>query len=338
MKDEKIKKLLNASINNGPIRIGFLLIPNFTMLAFASAIEPLRAANRISEIDLFSWYVSSPNGQPIKASNEIIVNTDGCSSKLIECKLVFVISGIDIKLHTNLQTLNLIRKLDRHGVIIGGISTGTYLLASAGLLNEKRCTIHWENNYSLIEEFPMIEVTNELFEIDDMTITCSGGTASIDLMLYIITQIYGNKLAIEVSDQMIHDRIRESTDKQRMQLRSRLGISHPKLIMAVNLMENSLEEPLTQIEISKFTNLSSRQLERLFRKYLYTTPTKYYLNIRLTKARDLLRQTSMSILSIALASGFVSSSHFSKCYKEIYGKTPRDERIINLPFENSKSA
>ena len=338
MKDEKIKKLLNASKNNGPIRVGFFLIPNFSMLAFASAIEPLRAANRISEKELFSWYVSSKDGNSVKASNEIIVNTDGEHNKLFECKLVFVISGIDIKEHTDVYSLNIFRKLDRHGVIIGGINTGTYLLAKSGLLNYKRCTIHWENNYGLVEEFPMIEVTNELFEIDDMIITCSGGTASIDLILYIVTVIYGNKLATEISDQMIHDRIRESTDKQRMRLRSRLGISHPKLLSAVNLMENTIEEPLSQIEISKSAKLSNRQLERLFKKYLNSTPTKYYLNLRLAKARDLIRQTSMSILSVALACGFVSSSHFSKCYKEYFNKSPREERLVNQYLISAKSA
>ena len=129
------------------------------------------------------------------------------------------------------------------------------------------------------------EVTNELFEIDDMIITCSGGTAPMNLILYIVTIIYGNKLATEISDQMIHDRIRESTDKQRMRLRSRLGISHPKLLSAVNLMENTIEEPLTNRNLSNMQNYLNRQLERLFKKYLNSTPTKYYLNLRLAKSK-----------------------------------------------------
>ena len=124
----------------------------------------------------------------------------------------------------------------------------------------------------------------------------------------------------------IHDRIREPTDRQRMELRSRLGVSHPKLLAVVKTMEDNLEEPLAQTDIARMTNLSTRQLERLFRKYLNTTPTRYYLNLRLARARHLLRQTSMSILSVALACGFVSASHFSKCYRECYGRTPRAER------------
>ena len=224
------------------------------------------------------------------------------------------------------ETLHLIRRLDRNGAIIGAICTGTYLMAAAGLLDERRCTIHWENIDGLAEEFPLLEITNELFEIDDKRVTCSGGTASLDMILYLIAQVHGQSLAAQVSDQFIHDRIRDPSDRQRMELRSRLGVSHPKLLAVVGLMELGLEEPLSQTELAMKANLSTRQLERLFRKYLSTTPTRYYLNLRLAKARQLLRQTAMSILSIALACGFVSASHFSKCYREVYGRTPRAER------------
>ena len=146
------------------------------------------------------------------------------------------------------------------------------------------------------------------------------------MILYLISQVHGNTLAAQVSEQFIHDRIRDPSDRQRMELRSRLGVSHPKLLAVVSHMEEGLEEPYSQTELARKANLSTRQLERLFRKYLQTTPTRYYLNLRLARARHLLRQTSMSILSIALACGFVSASHFSKCYREVYGRTPRAER------------
>jgi len=228
--------------------------------------------------------------------------------------------------NTDKNILNLIRRLDRNGAVIGAICTGTYVMAAAGLLDGRRCTIHWENIDGLAEEFPELDITNDLFEVDGTRVTCSGGTASLDMMLNLITQAHGAALAAEVSDQFIHDRIREPTDRQRMELRSRIGVSHPKLLAVVKTMEDNLEEPLAQTDIARMTNLSTRQLERLFRKYLNTTPTRYYLNLRLARARHLLRQTSMSILSVALACGFVSASHFSKCYRECYGCTPRAER------------
>lgn len=333
MKDDRIRSLLHASKSVGPLKVGFLLIPNFSMLAFASALEPLRAANRMASKELFSWVISSPSGEATQASNHVVVSTDGTPDVLQDCRLVFACAGLDIQSHCTRETLNVIRRLDRNGAIIGAICTGTYLMAAAGLLDDKRCTIHWENIDGLSEEFPMLEITNELFEIDDTRITCSGGTASLDMILYLIGQVHGQGLAAQVSDQFIHDRIRDPSDRQRMQLRSRLGVSHPKLLAVVGFMEEGLEEPYTQTDLAIKARLSTRQLERLFRKYLQTTPTKYYLTLRLSRARHLLRQTSMSILTIALACGFVSASHFSKCFREIYGKTPRSERAPEIgPF------
>jgi AraC family transcriptional regulator, glycine betaine-responsive activator len=325
-KVQKINMMLRSSKSAGPLKVGFLLIPNFSMLAFASAIEPLRAANRMSGDTLFSWIVASPDGMQSRASNHVKTEVDGDSTILADCHIVFVCAGLDVKAQSDKPILNMLRRLDRQGAVIGAICTGTYLMAAAGLLDDRRCTIHWENIDGLAEEFPLLEITNELFEIDDTRITCSGGTASLDMILYMIGQIHGQTLAAQVSDQFIHDRIRDPSDRQRMELRSRLGVSHPKLLAVVDYMEQGLEEPLSQTELAQKANLSTRQLERLFRKYLSTTPTRYYLNLRLARARHLLRQTSMSILSIALACGFVSASHFSKCYREVYGRTPRAER------------
>ena len=325
-KEQKINMMLRSSKSAGPLKVGFLLIPNFSMLAFASAIEPLRAANRMSGDTLFSWIVASPDGMQSRASNNVKTEVDGDSTILADCHIVFVCAGLDVKAQSDKSILNMLRRLDRQGAVIGAICTGTYLMAAAGLLDDRRCTIHWENIDGLAEEFPLLEITNELFEIDDTRITCSGGTASLDMILYMIGQIHGQTLAAQVSDQFIHDRIRDPSDRQRMELRSRLGVSHPKLLAVVDYMEQGLEEPLSQTELAQKANLSTRQLERLFRKYLSTTPTRYYLNLRLARARHLLRQTSMSILSIALACGFVSASHFSKCYREVYGRTPRAER------------
>ena len=305
------------------------MVPNFSMIAFSAAIEPLRVANRMSGETLFEWVISSPTDEPIRASNGVRVDVDSTLADLADCRLVFVCGGLDVQSHTDQNTLNVTRRLDRQGAIVGAICTGTYVLAAAGLLNESRCTIHWENIDGLAEEFPHLEITNELFEIFDNRITCSGGTASLDMMLYLISQIHGQTLAAQVSDQFIHDRIRDPSDRQRMELRSRLGVSHPKLLTVVGLMETNLEEPMSQTELARQAALSTRQLERLFRKYLSTTPTRYYLNLRLARARHLLRQTSLSILSVALACGFVSASHFSKCYRETYGRTPRAERAVS---------
>ena len=329
MSEQTIKSLLRNDDQASAQKIGFLLLNDFSMLAFSAAIEPLRQANRQSNKELFDWLIASIDGNPIKASNGVVISCDGTSEILQNCRMVFVCAGVNVRANTDKSVLNIVRRLDRNGAVIGAICTGTYVMAAAGLLEGRRCTIHWENIDGLAEEFPELEITNDLFEVDGTRVTCSGGTAALDMMLNLITQTHGAQLAAEVSDQFIHDRIREPTDRQRMELRSRIGVSHPKLLAVVKTMEDNLEEPLAQTSIARMTNLSTRQLERLFRKYLNTTPTRYYLNLRLARARHLLRQTSMSILSVALACGFVSASHFSKCYRECYGRTPRAERAPN---------
>ena len=330
MNTSTIKSILNNEADANAQKIGFLLLNEFSLLAFASAIEPLRAANWQSGKDIFEWAVASPDGKSSIASNGIEVFTNTKPDDLKDCRMVFVCSGVNVKQNTNKMILNLIRRLDRNGTIIGAICTGTYVMAAAGLLDGRRCTIHWENIDGLAEEFHELQITNDLFEIDGKRVTCSGGTASLDMMLNLILQSHGSQLAAEVSDQFIHDRIREPTDRQRMELRSRIGVSHPKLLAVVKTMEENLEEPLPQTSIAREAGLSTRQLERLFRKYLDTTPTRYYLNLRLARSRHLLRQTSMSILSVALACGFVSASHFSKCYRECYNRTPRAERSAQI--------
>ena len=326
MDNSTIKTLLNNDADANAQKIGFLLLNQFSLLAFASAIEPLRAANRQSGRQIFEWMVASPNGISSVASNGVEVHTNIDPENLKDCRMVFVCAGVDVRNNTSKAILNLVRRLDRNGAIIGAICTGTYVMAAAGLLDGRRCTIHWENVDGLAEEFQDLNITTDLFEIDGNRVTCSGGTASLDMMLNLISHSHGAQLAAEISDQFIHDRIREPTDRQRMELRSRIGVSHPKLLAVVKTMEDNLEEPLPQTAIARETGLSTRQLERLFRKYLNTTPTRYYLNLRLARARHLLRQTSMSILSVALACGFVSASHFSKCYRECYDRTPRAER------------
>ena len=235
---------------------------------------------------------------------------------------------MNIKDKVDKTVLGNLRKFSRRGIHLGSLCTASYLLAKAGLLSERKSTIHWENLISMKEDFPDLEITNNLFEIDRDRYSCSGGTSALDLMLNIITENHGVSLAKHVSDQLIHERIRDSRDYQRMNLRTRLGVSHPKLIFSVAIMEENLEEPLSQKELSRKANISLRQLERLFKKYLSCSPNQYYLKLRLGRSRTLLLQTSMSILSVALASGFVSASHFSKCYKSFYGISPRGARGI----------
>jgi AraC family transcriptional regulator, glycine betaine-responsive activator len=303
------------------------------MMGFACAIEPLRSANRMSGRELYSWHILSKDGKAVTASNGIPVLPEAPLAEAVRYDLLIVSAGIDGHLYEDKEVFAQLRRIARRGMDIGALTLGSYLLARAGLLDGYRCTVHWENLSGFIEEFPQLEVTSELFEIDRDRFTCSGGIAAFDLMLHVITGQHGFALASAVSDQFIHERIRDKRDRQRMALPARLGIRHPKLLAAIRRMEENLEEPVSRSELARTIRVSSRQLERLFRKYLNRSPARYYVELRLNRARLLLLQTNMSVIDVALACGFVSASHFSKCYRDFFGKTPRRERgLPQLPF------
>jgi transcriptional regulator GlxA family with amidase domain len=229
------------------------------------------------------------------------------------------------------DVLQWLRNLARGGASIGGISLGAYALAYAGLLDGRRCALHWENLAAFAEQFPRIRTTTDIFVIDGDRCTCSGGTAALDMMLQVIMARDGRALANDVSEQFIHPRIRGTRDQQRMAIQSRLGVANEKLIAAISLMESASEEPREVAEIASSVELSPRQLERLFAKYVHASPSRYYLELRLDRARNLLLQTTKPILDVAVACGFASASHFSRCYRMVYGHRPSAERAAIPP-------
>lgn len=313
---------------NTPLHYAFLLVPRFSMIAFSAAVEPLRMANQLSGKVLYRWSVATLNGAPVPASNGLSINPDLAIANLVDAHLVMVCGGVDINQTGDRALLQALRKLANRRIPLGALCTGSYLLAKADLLNGYRCTIHWENMASLREEFPGLIISSELFEIDRDRYTCTGGTAPLDMMLHLIGRQQGADLAAAISEEFICERIRDRHDRQRVPLRLRLGTSQPKLVDAVSLMEANLEEPMSPDELARHVGLSRRQLERLFQKYLNCVPTRYYLELRLGRARQLLLQTSLSIVDVAFACGFVSAPHFSKCYRDFFGVPPRDERRL----------
>jgi len=309
-------------------RIGFLVLPQFSHFAFTSAVEPLRMANQLAGQTHYEWPVISVDGSAITASNGLSVGTDAAMADSTHYQMVFVCGGTDIQHAFDERILNWLRRLALHDVALGGLCTGTYVLARADLLNGYRATIHWQQISSIHEQllFPLTEFVSDLFVIDRDRYTCSGGVAPLDLMLNIIRKQKGSALAEAISEEFIHERIRTHSDEQRNPLRAHLGSGHPKMEDAVRLMEANIEEPLTLDELAYHVGVSRRQLERLFKRYINNAPTRYYLALRLNRARQLLLQTNYSIIEAATACGFASPSHFSKCYHDFFGRPPNDER------------
>ncbi|MBA3325477.1 MAG: GlxA family transcriptional regulator [Rhodobacteraceae bacterium] len=315
-----------ASPETAPEKFVFLLLANFTLIAFACAIEPLRLANRIAGRRLYDWSVVSETGAPVACSNGVAVAAGGGLAEVARDATIIVCGGTGVKAATTKPVLTWLRRESRRGMAIGAVCTGAQALARAGLLEGRRCTIHWVNRDSFEEDFPNIELSQTVYVIDANRYTAAGGTASADLMLKLVAKKHGPEIANLVADQMIHTALRSDRDEQRLSIPTRIGVRHPKLSGVIATMETNIEEPISPALLAQDAGMSTRQLERLFRRYLNRSPKRYYMELRLQKARNLLLQTDMSVINVALACGFASPSHFSKCYRALYRTTPYRER------------
>ncbi|HJP51415.1 MAG TPA: GlxA family transcriptional regulator [Pseudomonadales bacterium] len=321
--------MTNFNCNGLPVRFGFLLLNRFTLLSLSSAVEPLRMANRICQQEHYSWKTIAENGVSVVASDGIVVNVDcDCSAKgvLADIDILIVCGGDHVDKEVSDEILKWLRMVARKGISLGAVCTGSYVLAKAGLLDDYRCSIHWENMAVLSELFPNVAVSRSLYAIDRDRFTSSGGTSPVDMMLYIISIQCGGDVSSSIADQFIHERIRSSQDQQRVPLRHILGKSPEKLTIAVEIMEANIKDEISQEDLAHYSGLSRRQLQRLFQQYLGCTPTRYYQQLRLQRARELLKQTNKSLIEISQLTGFVSTSHFSKSYRKYFGHSPSMER------------
>ncbi|RTR03853.1 GlxA family transcriptional regulator [Halomonas nitroreducens] len=310
-----------------PQSIGFMLLDNFTLISLASAIEPLRMANQLAGRELYRWFTLSLDGSPVKASDGLQVTPDAATTVPLALDTVVVCGGVGPQRSVQREHVTWLQSQARQSRRLGAVCTGTWALARAGLLDGFEASVHWECLAAMQEAFPKVALTTRLFSIDRDRATSSGGTAPLDMMLTLISRDHGRELAAGISEMFIYDRVRNEQDQQRVPLKHVLGTTQPRLLEIVALMEANLEEPISLDELADYVNVSRRQLERLFQKNLHCSPSRYYLKLRLTRARQLLKQTPMSIIEVASACGFVSTPHFSKCYREYFGIPPRDERL-----------
>jgi len=316
-----------ARVPGEPVQIAFLLIPQFSMMAFSAAIEPLRSANRMSERRLFEWTLVSVDGKEVAASNGIRIAVHRPLDELKKAGVLVVCAGLEpAQFKSNHRIHHHLRRLARHGSMVGAISSGSFVLADAGLLNGRRCTVHWEYDDLFRSKYPALKVTRDLYVVDRDVFTCSGGTAALDMMLHFVSEAYTPEIAVAVAEQFIHPQIRRQQDHQRLDMHTRYGIDSTKLIAIITLMERAVENPLDIREIADRVGISTRQVERLFREQVGASPKAFYVKLRLVRARTLLRQTINPILAVAVECGFGSTSHFCHAYKRVFGIAPTDER------------
>lgn len=306
----------------------FLLLDQFTHLAFSCAIEPLRLANHVAGRRLYAWSTASVDGQPVQASNGLATLVDHALPALTPRDTLVIVGGMTPRDRLEPALLAYLRRQSAHGVALIGVCAATAALAQAGLIRNQRCAVHWDLSDAFAERHPDIEVIEAPFALDGIA-TTAGGTAAADLMLHLIGQDHGADLAGRVADQMVYAGTRGQLAPQTGSLQARYGMRSPVLTAALSRMEATLSEPLPMAEIARQSGASVRQLERLFRRHLSTSPHQHYLALRLTRAQKLLSQTNLPVTDVALACGFTSPSHFSKKYRAQFGQSAQSHRLVN---------
>ena len=303
-------------------RVGFLLVDGFALMSYSSAVEPLRAANHLAGKKLYDIRQLPVMGGRAVSSSGAVVNASAHVGEQVDYDLLLVVAGGDPARFANSNTFQWLRQLARRDVWLGGVSGGPVILALAGIMDNRRMTLHWEHVDALKEISPDLLVERSLFVIDRDRMTCAGGTAPLDMMHALIQSQHGAAFATEVSDWFMHTTIRPSAGPQRSGLAQRYQTHDASVLVAIDAMENHIADPLSLEQLARLTDLGTRQMNRLFKDKLGISTIAFYRKLRADKARNLLQQSSMSITDVALATGFASASHLARCYRELYGESP----------------
>lgn len=311
---------------NGVQKIGFLLLPNYSMIAFSSALDALCQANDLTGRPLYEPVILSTDGEPVRASNGKAQLVDKAIWDVSTIPMIVVCASELPQRAASRSILVWLQRQARHGAVVGGIVTGSHVLARAGLLDGYRATIHWEELDSFAETFPDVDAVQDIFVIDRNRFTAAAATASLDMMLHLIRLQHGPELATHVADEFTYPGMREARSPQRQTIAQRMAIRSLKLSQAISLMADNLEDTVVTAAIAHQVGLSTRGLERLFRKWLNTTPARYHRQLRLERARTLVQQTNLPMLEVAVRCGFGSAAHFSQSYSGFFGHPPSADR------------
>ena len=308
------------------VRFGFVLVPEFPMYALIPAIEALRVANQNKGRKLYSWHLFSVDGKPVKAGNGMAVPVEAAIADVPWFPTVFVCACNHPTHHINKRLLNWLRRLARHGAVLGAVDTGAFALAEAGLLDGYRVTLHWESVTTFRDQYPDIDVSEQLYVIDRDRITCAGGVAALDLMLHLIARRHGPGLAQIVANGFVSQRIRRDAEPQRLSAQHISGDSRSPFTRILHEMEENLETPLTARQLEQRAGISVRALGRILRDRVGESPMRYYLKVRLQAARNALFYSDIPIQDVAASCGFSCPEVFSRSFRSHFGLSPRDFR------------
>lgn len=324
--------MLSASIASR--RFDFYLLPAFSLQAFSSALEVLRLANEVIGHSAYSWRIISNDGEPVASNSGLLIGADASltsergMTRGSSSTSIVVVGGSLSAPQANKQLDAWLRESRNRG-FVAGIGDGVIVLARAGLAEARRCAVHWEQFPAFREHFPSVFAVQTTFEQDGDLYTCAGGDAPFDMFLSVVENDFGSLVVSRIRQRALAFRLRCAGDRQRPPGHSRVRFNHQAVLAAIDLMEATIGEPMHVDALATTAGKSRRQIERLFRRELGCTPSRYYLGLRLERAHLLLISSCLSIVEIAMACGFVSASHFSKTYRDSYGCAPRQSRLAD---------
>lgn len=326
MQGKNLRYLKEPSGETGPrVRVGFVLLEHFSLPAFTQALDALITANLLRP-GLFSTQTFGLTAGEVISDLGLVIRPDQRleAAGLNELELLVVCGGYRTALKSDEAFNHLLKTAAQQGVGLAGLWNGAWFLGRAGLLEGYRCAIHPEHRAALAEVSKAAQVTSEPFVIDRDRLTASSPSGAIQMALAWIKSLHDKALVEGVEDILAF----EESRYRRIKPAEKVSVSAP-LREVLKLMDANLEEPLELEQLAVYAGRSRRQLERLFKEQLGTTPQRYYMELRITEARRLLQHTELSQVDVLVACGFVSPSHFSKCYSAYFGYRPsREKRLV----------
>lgn len=324
-----------------PRRVGIFVENGFPLISYASMLRALSAANAAAKADIFQWRTVSSSGCAIEADCGVVIDTrlphdNGRIQRLGETdQILMILSGVRDPDKRKL-VLAWIRESLSRGAKILSIGSGTALLCEAGILNGKRCAVHWSEFGAAVEKYPRAIISRAYFEIDGSIITCAGELATFDAVMRLLAPELSAEVLDTVSARALQTGPRGQAERQSIPDQVRLERLNSPLLRVVDLMEENIVEPIPVDDLFRSARISRRQAERLFEKHMGTSPKRFYLRLRLERARDLLRHTPMQVAEVAAATGFISHSHFSKTFKAVFGMLPVMIRRAPVDVQNDE--
>ncbi|MDF3218445.1 MULTISPECIES: GlxA family transcriptional regulator [Mesorhizobium] len=321
---------------NEPVTVAVYLAHGFELLALSSALDVFRLANKAAAREAFRWRTVSHWGEAVRASCGIVVAADADLAQerrylqQLERPALALICGDEPDEGRETKVLSAwLRECRQRRIAIGGFGSGVAALAKAGMLNDRKCAIHWEELPAFKERFMRVEAAATVYEVDNDIWTCAGGTAAFDMLVELVKLNCGEPVAVNVGELAVAGRVRTGDERQRLPLLRQHGRINPTVVKLIELMQRNLATPLTMADLAAAAGLSRRQVERLFRNDLGRSPCRYFRELRLEHAKLLLAQSSMPVLEIAVSCGFVSASHFSRCFRETHQIAPHEARNLS---------